>query len=439
MSAGRPASFVPLTLMILVVAIVAASLFVVFAESDDSDAAYESVEFTQDDYRVGLSIYTSTYVLTIYSYEGSDTEVVMPDYFTYKGEKYYVESFSVDIFGGSGGLKEPCKSITSLTLPSDVWTIDGDWSIFTKIETFNIGPGLTHMDVSSTLGSMDTLEEVNVDPSNTVFSSQDGVMFDKAVTSLLFYPMGKDDSSFTFPSSLLTIDECSRIRENVHLKSVDVEAGNPAMTTEGGVLYDSGKNTVLLYPRGMESESFVMPSTVTYLDRPIFSSYLESVTFSADFAEAAVEIGFRYGYMTIPDGAISASFASTEPFTVTFEKVDSPSKVLKDVSDNAYYRLDVEGSDTFAVPLTMKLYSVRYLATNMHVLCVDDDGNSAETTIKERSRSGVVFEASSPGNYTYVFKDTTTIENAPMIAAVIAGVGTVLALITIIRNARRND
>ncbi len=436
MSVGRQVHRLPHCLLIvLAVSVAAAAAFTLFAASDGSDAEY--AEFTQDGYDVSVS--TNTGVVTIHSYNGSDTEVVMPDYFTYKDEKYYVEYFSPDIFNSEGGLRSPCKTITSLTFPSEVWNIDGDWSIFTKLETVSLGPAVKYIEISGFVGSVKTIEEVNVDPGNSYFSSEDGVLFSKTKSELLFYPVEKQDPSFTIPAETTILDVSSKIYSNTYLKSVDVEAGNVALSSSDGVLYDIDKKTVLLYPNGKESESFVMPDTVTYLTNPILSSYLTSITFGADFEEATVEIGFADGYLVIPTGSVSPLFAAAVPFTVSFGQVDSPSKDLKDVSPNPYYRLDVGGLAEFSAPLTLKVYNIRYLATNMHVLCVDDDGGYVEVQNVERARTGATFSVYNSGNYTYIFKDTTTIENAPLIAAVIAGVGTLVALATVLRNARRKD
>ena len=46
------------------------------------------------------------------------------------------------------------------------------------------------------------LENITVDSENPVFSSQNGVLYDKTYTKLLYYPKAKKDSSFLFPDSI---------------------------------------------------------------------------------------------------------------------------------------------------------------------------------------------------------------------------------------------
>ncbi len=427
-------------LIVLAVSVAAAALL--FVPADSSDSAGEYVEFEQDDYRLGLSIYSPTssipYVLTIYSYEGNDTEIVVPDYFTYNGEKFYVDYFNPDIYSGEGGLRAPCKSITSFTFPSKMLSIDGDWSIFTSLKTVNIGPAVEDIDMEGFLGSIETVEEVNVYGSGTYFSSVDGVLYNASKSELLFYPYEKEDTSYTIPAATTIIDNSSHMYDNDYLQALEVESGNPALTAMDGVLYNTEKTSILLYPNGRPADTFVMPDTVTYMSRPLMSNYLKNVTFSSAFEEATVEIGFADGYLVIPMGSVSSLFGTGLPFAVSFYQTDSLTDEMKDVSPNPYYRLDVGALKEFSAPLTLKVYPIRYLATNMHVLNVEADGSYTEVGNIDRARSGATFQVYSSGDYTYIFKDTTTIENAPLIAAIIAGAGTVVALVTIVRNSRRN-
>jgi len=80
--------------------------------------------------------------------------------------------------------------------------------------------------IPSTVISFDTtfdrnysLKEINVSPDNAVYSSADGVLYNKDGSELIYYPMGKEDESFSVPEGVKTIGfrafyECS------HLKSI---------------------------------------------------------------------------------------------------------------------------------------------------------------------------------------------------------------------------
>ena len=101
-----------------------------------------------------------------------------------------------------------CSSLTSVEFSAD--------SKLTEIEgrAFENSDGLTEIYLPasvSVLGktlfmSCDNIEAVNVDEANAVYSSVNGVLFDKAQTVLLEYPHKKTDSDYTVPDGVHTIN-----------------------------------------------------------------------------------------------------------------------------------------------------------------------------------------------------------------------------------------
>ena len=80
------------------------------------------------------------------------------------------------------------------------------------LETINIGAGVSsigEMAFSNYLGDSDSntssLTAINVDSDNEYFSSIDGVLFDKAGTTLICYPNGKSATSYKVPDGVTTI------------------------------------------------------------------------------------------------------------------------------------------------------------------------------------------------------------------------------------------
>ena len=55
------------------------------------------------------------------------------------------------------------------------------------------------------LGSLRHLTSIDIDIEHPVYSSQNGVLFDKEKTTLLKYPLGKSDKTYTIPNSVTTI------------------------------------------------------------------------------------------------------------------------------------------------------------------------------------------------------------------------------------------
>ena len=106
-----------------------------------------------------------------------------------------------------------CTALTSITIPASVTTIEG-----------NAFRGCT------------SLQAFNVDENNQKYSSEDGVLFNKAKTILRQYPAGKSETSYTVPSSVTTIGQ-EAFYGSANLTAITIPDG---VTTIG---YDAFTNT----------------------------------------------------------------------------------------------------------------------------------------------------------------------------------------------------
>jgi hypothetical protein len=128
-----------------------------------------------------------------------------------------------------------------------------------------------------------SLSAIVVDPTNLIFSSTNGVLFDKAKTALIEYP-GALIGSYVVPNSVTLIVGASfeyssgvtnvTIGTNVTsigafaffdcpaLTAINVNAANPAFSSTNGVLFDKSKILLIQFPSG-KGGSFVVPGTVT--------------------------------------------------------------------------------------------------------------------------------------------------------------------------------
>ncbi|GHT16476.1 hypothetical protein AGMMS4956_19020 [Bacteroidia bacterium] len=118
---------------------------------------------------------------------------------------------SISIPDGVTSIKEGtfygCTGLTSISIPDGVTSINES--------TFSYCSGLTSISIPNSVISIDDiafsycsgLTAITVDDANTTYSSVDGVLFNKAQTTLIKYPAGKQAAAYTIPNSVTSIGE----------------------------------------------------------------------------------------------------------------------------------------------------------------------------------------------------------------------------------------
>ena len=196
-----------------------------------------------------------------------------------------------------------CRSLTSATIPSGVPSI-GDFtfgycnslaSVTIPATVTRIGNAafvscfsLTNVTIPSsvtTLGSSvfmycRSLGSISVDAANLVFSTADGVLYDKAQTSLVQYPGGKV-GSYTMPASVTSVWQYA-LYACGGLTSISVDPSNSAFSAFDGVLFDKNQTTLVQYPAGNSSTSYVVPASVTGLGSFAFYGCNNLTSITAD-------------------------------------------------------------------------------------------------------------------------------------------------------------
>ncbi len=119
------------------------------------------------------------------------------------------------------------NNLSSLTIPNGVTYIGS--------EAFGWSYMLTSVYIPSNVSSIGTgafcccnnLTAISVSDSNSVYSSQDGVLFNKDKTRLIQYPNGNDRTSYTIPDGVISIEahrsffECTRLINISFPESID--------------------------------------------------------------------------------------------------------------------------------------------------------------------------------------------------------------------------
>lgn len=115
---------------------------------------------------------------------------------------------------------ESCRSLAEIDIPSQIATIG--YRAFAHCSALPIVsiPSNTISIGQGAFRNCSSLTAINVDASNEYYSSIDGVLFDKNQSLLLRYPAGKEENSYSIPSSVSSINEafwgCSSL-ENIDI------------------------------------------------------------------------------------------------------------------------------------------------------------------------------------------------------------------------------
>ena len=126
-----------------------------------------------------------------------------------------------------------CSNLTSITIPSSVTSIG--------VNVFYNCTGLT---------------DITVDSNNSSFCSESGVLFNKDKTTLIYYPLGKNDSSYTIPDGVTVIEQYA-FYCNSKLTSVTIPSG---VTSIGEMAFRECSGLT----------SVIVPSSVTSIEYNAF-------------------------------------------------------------------------------------------------------------------------------------------------------------------------
>ena len=272
-----------------------------------------------------------TYIGESAFYYAAMTSVTLPAGVTEIGERSFYNISALTEFNFSESLKTigdfafyGCGKLTRIVLPDSVESIGTSaFNRCSSLQEVVFGKGL------ASIGSMcfnycHKLERFVVDEANPNFKGVDGVLYNKNVDTLVLYPQGRPDASFTMPETvkhigpygiyepqllqavtvspiLETIDEFGMAGialtgvvklpatiTSIHFKAFQYDDGVTAFelpescaayATVDGVLYDKAVTHLLVYPAGRPDVSYETPDTVRTVGSYAFHSckYLENI------------------------------------------------------------------------------------------------------------------------------------------------------------------
>jgi hypothetical protein len=202
-----------------------------------------------------------------------------------------------------------CSGLVSVTIPNSITTIERSAFLFCgNLTTVTIPDSVTFIGEGVFYGCA-SLMEIQVAEGNLNYSSIDGILFDKALETLVRFPGGRSgeyvipDSvtiirvgafsgsglvSVTIPDSVTIIGEGVLGRCN-GLMEIQVAEGNLNYSSIDGVLFDKAKETLIHFPGGRSGE-YVVPDSVTTI---LASSFEDGVNlFSLTIPDSVTKIGY---------------------------------------------------------------------------------------------------------------------------------------------------
>ena len=270
------------------------------------------------------------------------------------------------------------KTMTTVQIADSVRTIQSTaFYGASNLATVSIGRGvttignnafqdtaLTSVDLPASLSNfgsrvfmyVDGLESITIDAANTTYASVDGVVFDKAQTTLLAYPNGKPGATYVFPSTVTAIAEAAFIGNQFlrtvvipdqvtslgsafsasHLTSVDVGNGvtqvsgfgtNPSLTS-----VRLGNAVTAIGPYAFYQDdllpSIVIPSGVQTLDMYAFA-YDSQLTTATFLGNAPPSVGANPFYGTHASFVIRRFAGTTGWPDVPGTFADKPTELIR--------------------------------------------------------------------------------------------------------------
>ena len=237
-------------------------------------------------------------------------------------------------------IRFPTGKQGAYSIPNSVTSIEAN--------AFSWSNGLTDIVIPNSVTSIGSwafenctaLTAFYVDADNTAFSAENGVLFNKDRTTLIQFPIAKQVTAYTIPNSVTTIgwsafSRCTGLteitipnsvtsigqsafrgsgiteifipnsvtsiglgvfEECTALTAINVDADNPAFSSENGVLFNKDKTTLIRFPIAKPVAAYTIPNSVTSIQFNAFSDsyYLLSVT-------------IHYGVTSIGSSAFSGS------------------------------------------------------------------------------------------------------------------------------------
>ena len=245
------------------------------------------------------------------------TRVTLPNGITEIADNAFRDCSALRTVNIPSGLKiigsdafSDCSKLTAITLNDGLQTID--YSAFwgcSALESISIPSSVTTIG-NYAFSSCKSLKSISVASSNTKYSSQSGILYDKAKTKILICPPAISLTSVSLPQTVKSIpsdafDDCENIEKIIipssvseiekytfdnltSLNAITVASGNANYSSDDGVLFTKEKDVLIKYPPKRQAIEYKVPDSVSEISSSAFE-YCELTEIS--LPESLSELG----------------------------------------------------------------------------------------------------------------------------------------------------
>ena len=213
--------------------------------------AWAQTTFTADNLKYKVTD-AATHTVELTGYESAPTgALTIPATVTNESTEYSVTSIGSRAFSW-------CSQLTAVTIPASVTNI-GSW-------VFDYCSALT---------------AIHVAEGNTAYSSEDGILFNKDKTTLVCYPIGKTETTYTVPATVTTFKN-SAFENCTALAQINLP--NSLTSIANRVFYGCTSLTEVTLPDGLTNiefytfygcsalEKVTLPEGITYIGSGAFKN-----------------------------------------------------------------------------------------------------------------------------------------------------------------------
>ena len=241
-----------------------------------------------------------------------------------------------------------CSSLTSVNIPDSVTEI-GSFIGCTNLTSINIPDGVTSIGYSTFWGCSSLTSVVIPDSVTDIeyvafldCSSLTDIVFPDSLTSIgaAAFTNCSSLTSIKIPKNLTTIDDfafydCSNLSEFI------VDPKNPSFSSEDGVLFDKGKETLLHCP-AKKSGTYTIPNVIKRIVEYAFDSCENLTSIIISNSVTIINYGAFYGCSNLTSVMIPKSVTSIGDCVVSSDRLNGLTDVYYEGTEDEWNQISIE-------------------------------------------------------------------------------------------------